>query len=132
MSLFFLLFLFFKSSKNTHKINNRETFKEIKEEEEIEITCFGNPEISIGEFTIQNNSLFFEHRTQVIDASREIISSKKKGHQLKLSQNEIEEFRREIEKIAKEVLEITEEIDPDVPLRQYGLTSNTAISLGSK
>ena len=88
----------------------------------VDVLDFG-PSVAIGSMTCRSHSMLGFTRAKLIVAS---------DVDVKKTKTRTEELRREIEKMAKEVLEITEEIDPDVPLRQYGLTSNTAISLGSK
>ena len=95
----------------------------------VDVLDFG-PSVAIGSMICRSHSMLGFTRAKLIVASD--VDVKKVKVDVKKTKTRTEELRREIEKMAKEVLEITEEIDPDVPLHQYGLTSNTAISLGSK
>ena len=88
----------------------------------VDVLDFG-PSVAIGSMTCRSHSMLGFTRAKLIVAS---------DVDVKKTKTRTEELRREIEKMAKEVLEITEEIDPDVPLHQFGLTSSMMISLGSK
>ena len=94
----------------------------------VDVLDFG-PSVAIGSMTCRSHSMLGFTRAKLIVASD--VDVKKVKVDVKKTKTRTE-LRRKIEKMAKEVLEITEEIDPDVPLHQFGLTSSMMISLGSK